>query len=86
MLTGSLNGMQIRELASKDKRDDGHQLHQYVESGTRSVLEGVSNSISKNCSLVRLRTLSDCLIALIAETTRLDILFGVIPSTTSICC
>lgn len=76
--------MNILELATEDQRDDGHQLDKDVESGSRSILEGISNSVSDYSCLMDISSFADHVSVVVLHSTAFDVLLGVIPSTSSV--
>lgn len=80
----SLDGMDAGKLASKDKRNDCHQLHEDVQSRSRGILQRVTNSVTHHCCLVGLRALTNGIAIVIVQGPRLDVLLGIVPSSTSI--
>jgi len=71
------------EEVSEDQGKDGHELHDDVKSGTGGILEGVTDGITDNSSLVDFRALAfDDAVNL--DLALLDVLLGVIPSATSV--
>ena len=76
--------MDAFELAAENKRDDGHQLDEDIQSRTRGVLEGVANSVADNCSLVNLTSLAHDVSSIVLHGATLDVLLSVVPSTSSV--
>mmetsp|Transcript_68411 Transcript_68411/g.147627 ORF Transcript_68411/g.147627 Transcript_68411/m.147627 type:complete len:684 (-) Transcript_68411:348-2399(-) len=68
------------EVIGKHKGNDGHQLHEDVEGGSRGILEGITYGVTNHSSLVAVRALT----AKEGIDVALDVLLGVIPSTSSI--
>lgn len=71
--------MNVSELAAEDEGDDGHELHEDVEGGPGGVLQRVAHSVTNNCGLVRLRSLSVGLTMLVLQRLALDVLLGIVP-------
>ena len=70
------------EVIGEDEGDDGHQLHDNVESRARGVLERVTDSVADDSSLVALaalaaKGLSKKGLAVLAR--ELDKLFAIVP-------
>ena len=74
-----LNKRQLGHRRSEHQGDDSHELHQNIQRRTRGILKRISDGISDNSSLVSLRAL-----LLTLKSSLLNILLGVIPSTSSV--
>mmetsp|Transcript_34480 Transcript_34480/g.78648 ORF Transcript_34480/g.78648 Transcript_34480/m.78648 type:complete len:204 (+) Transcript_34480:190-801(+) len=65
------------EERSEHQGDDGHQLHQNVDTGARGVLHGVTDRVTDNGSVVGIA-------ALAAVVALLDVLLGVVPGSAGV--
>lgn len=70
---------QLSHGRSEHQGDDSHELHQNVQGRTRSILKRISDGISDDSGLVGIRSLT-----LTLESSLLNVLLGVIPSTSSV--
>mmetsp|Transcript_76961 Transcript_76961/g.89445 ORF Transcript_76961/g.89445 Transcript_76961/m.89445 type:complete len:344 (-) Transcript_76961:316-1347(-) len=65
----------------EDDGDDGHQLDQNVQSGTRRVLERITHSVTNHSSSVLRGPLA---LVLVAQSALLDVLLGIVPRTAGV--
>mmetsp|Transcript_15491 Transcript_15491/g.42951 ORF Transcript_15491/g.42951 Transcript_15491/m.42951 type:complete len:818 (-) Transcript_15491:8-2461(-) len=65
----------------KHEGKDGHQLHNNVESGSRSILEGISDGVSDNGGLVDIGSLA---LEIRVGGRLFDVLLGVVPGTSGV--
>jgi hypothetical protein len=72
------------ELLCEDQRNDRHQLNKDVQCWSRGVLQGVSYCVSHHSRFVNFRSLHHSLSVLIDHCATLNILLGIVPSTTGI--
>ena len=54
----TLSGVDGVERVGKDERQHSHQLHDNVQSRSRSIFERISNSVTDNSGLVDVRSLA----------------------------
>lgn len=76
--------MNLLELAGEHQRQDGHQLDQNVQSRSRGVLQGISDSITDNSGLVDITSLGNLVALLVNHGSTLDVFLGVVPCSTSV--
>ena len=73
------------EAVAENESGDGHQLDENVDRWTTCILHGIADSITNYGILVRLRSLLVGLVGLLVQQVAfLNVLLGVVPSTTSV--
>merc|ERR1712070_67996 len=71
------------EEVSENQSQDGHELHDDVEGRAGGILEGITDSVTNDSSLVHIGALAvDNTVNL--DLAFLDVFLGVVPSTTSV--
>jgi len=71
----------LPEVVGEDKRKDSHELHNDVESRAGSILEGITNSVSNDSSLVDVTSLT---LEIGLRRGPLNVLLGVVPSSSGV--
>lgn len=76
--------MDVGELAAEYQRSNCHQFDQNVQSGARGVLEWVADCIANYTGFVDVSAFEDYLTLVVLHRTAFDVLFGVVPGTSSV--
>lgn len=74
----------LAKSVSEDQRDDGHKLNKNVEGRTTRVLKRITNGVSDDGSGMFVGSLADGAVVLVSEDSRLDVLLGVVPSSSRV--